>query len=74
MTRRERIYHNAGDLEMKGLVLDAFVHDPRELDGGQVMVELSKGQGFGFHVEAMGHATKRSMEEAMPVKLSETRA
>jgi hypothetical protein len=59
---------------MKGLVVDAFVQDLCEVDAGQVLVELSIGRGFDFHVEATGHAAKGSLEEARPVKLSEIRA
>lgn len=54
--------------------MDAFVQDLCEVDAGQVLVELSIGRGFDFHVEAMGHAAKGSLEEARPVKLSEIRA
>jgi threonine dehydrogenase-like Zn-dependent dehydrogenase len=31
-----------------------FVYDPREVVGSEVMMELSKGDGFDFHVEAAG--------------------
>jgi hypothetical protein len=31
-----------------------FVYDPREVAAGEVLMELSKGEGFNFHVEAAG--------------------
>ncbi len=31
-----------------------YVYDPREVSPGEVMMELSKGVGFDFHVEAAG--------------------
>jgi len=31
-----------------------FAYDPREVDPGQTLMELSKGEGFDFHVEAAG--------------------
>jgi threonine dehydrogenase-like Zn-dependent dehydrogenase len=46
-----------------------FVYDPREVDAGAVMVELSKGQGFDFHVEAAGvpHLVIPEMEKALAI-------
>ena len=31
-----------------------YVYDPREVKAGEVLMELSRGQGFDFHVEAAG--------------------
>jgi threonine dehydrogenase-like Zn-dependent dehydrogenase len=31
-----------------------FVYDPLEVSAGEVLMELSKGEGFDFHVEAAG--------------------
>jgi threonine dehydrogenase-like Zn-dependent dehydrogenase len=31
-----------------------YAYDPREVEPGEVLMELSKGQGFDFHVEAAG--------------------
>jgi threonine dehydrogenase-like Zn-dependent dehydrogenase len=45
------------------------VYDPREISAGEVMMELSKGQGFDFHVEAAGapQLTVPEMEKALAV-------
>jgi threonine dehydrogenase-like Zn-dependent dehydrogenase len=46
-----------------------YVYDPREVDAGQVLVELSKGQGFDFNVEAAGvpHLVIPEMEKALAI-------
>ena len=46
-----------------------FVYDPREVDAGAVLMELSKGEGFNFHVEAAGapHLTIPEMEKALAI-------
>ena len=46
-----------------------FVYDPREVDAGQVLLDLSKGQGFDFHVEAAGvpHLVIPEMEKALAI-------
>ena len=31
-----------------------YVYDPREVTASEVLMELSKGEGFNFHVEAAG--------------------
>ncbi len=46
-----------------------FVYDPREVSAGDMLMELSKGQGFNFHVEAAGapHITVPEMEKALAI-------
>jgi len=46
-----------------------FVYDPREVSAGQVLMELSQGEGFNFHVEAAGapHLTIPEMEKALAI-------
>lgn len=46
-----------------------FVYDPREVSPHEVLMELSKGAGFDFHVEAAGapHLTVPEMEKAMAI-------
>ena len=46
-----------------------YVYDPREVNPSQVLMELSKGAGFDFHVEAAGapHLTVPEMEKAMAI-------
>jgi threonine dehydrogenase-like Zn-dependent dehydrogenase len=46
-----------------------YVYDPREVDAGQVLMELSEGQGFDFHVEAAGvpHLVIPEMEKALAI-------
>ncbi len=46
-----------------------YVYDPREVSPSQVMMELSKGAGFDFQVEAAGapHLTVPQMEKAMAI-------
>jgi threonine dehydrogenase-like Zn-dependent dehydrogenase len=41
-------------LELAKKVGADYAYDPREVNPGEVMMELSKGQGFDFHVEAAG--------------------
>mgnify|MGYP000246464000 CR=1 FL=1 len=41
-------------LELAKKVGADFAYDPREVNAGEVMMELSKGEGFDFHVEAAG--------------------
>jgi hypothetical protein len=45
------------------------VYDPREVKASEVMMELSHGEGFDFHVEAAGapHLTVPEMEKALAV-------
>lgn len=45
------------------------VYDPRQIKPGEVMMELSKGEGFDFHIEAAGvpHLTVPEMEKALSV-------
>lgn len=46
-----------------------YVYDPREVSAGEVLMELSKGEGFSFHVEAAGapHLTVPEMEKALAI-------
>jgi len=46
-----------------------FVFDPREVSPSAVLMELSKGEGFNFHVEAAGapHLTVPEMEKALAI-------
>lgn len=46
-----------------------YAYDPREVEAGEVMMELSKGEGFDFHVEAAGapHLTVPEMEKALAI-------
>jgi threonine dehydrogenase-like Zn-dependent dehydrogenase len=46
-----------------------YVHDPREVNAGDVLLELSKGEGFNFQVEAAGvpHLTLPEMEKALAI-------
>ena len=41
-------------LELAKKVGAEYAYDPREVTPGEVMMELSKGEGFDFHVEAAG--------------------
>ncbi len=45
------------------------VYDPREVEAGELLVELSDGQGFDFHVEAAGAPDKTlpEMEQALAI-------
>jgi len=46
-----------------------YVYDPREVKASEVMMELSQGEGFNFHVEAAGapHLTVPEMEKALAI-------
>jgi threonine dehydrogenase-like Zn-dependent dehydrogenase len=46
-----------------------YVYDPREVSAGDVLMDLSKGAGFDFHVEAAGapHLTIPEMEKALAI-------
>jgi threonine dehydrogenase-like Zn-dependent dehydrogenase len=46
-----------------------YVYDPREVSAGDALMELSKGQGFNFHVEAAGapHLVIPEMEKALAI-------
>ena len=41
-------------LELAKQVGADYAYDPREVGPGEVLMELSKGEGFNFHVEAAG--------------------
>ena len=41
-------------LELAKAIGADYAYDPREVSPGEVMMELSKGAGFDFHVEASG--------------------
>jgi threonine dehydrogenase-like Zn-dependent dehydrogenase len=46
-----------------------YVYDPREVTPSEVMMELSKGEGFNFHVEAAGapHLVLPEVEKALAI-------
>jgi threonine dehydrogenase-like Zn-dependent dehydrogenase len=46
-----------------------YVYDPREVSAGDVLLDLSKGAGFDFNVEAAGapHLTIPEMEKALAI-------
>ncbi|MBC8263792.1 MAG: zinc-binding dehydrogenase, partial [Anaerolineales bacterium] len=46
-----------------------YAYDPREVVAGDVLMELSKGVGFDYHVEAAGapHLTVPEMEKALAI-------
>jgi threonine dehydrogenase-like Zn-dependent dehydrogenase len=56
-------------LELAKKVGADYVYDPREVNAGEVLMELSKGEGFNFHVEAAGapHLTIPEMEKALAI-------
>jgi threonine dehydrogenase-like Zn-dependent dehydrogenase len=56
-------------LELAKQVGADFVYDPREVSAGDVLMELSGGDGFDFHVEAAGapHLTIPEMEKALAI-------
>ncbi len=56
-------------LELAKKVGADYVYDPREVVAGDVLMELSKGEGFNFHVEAAGapHLTVPEMEKALAI-------
>jgi threonine dehydrogenase-like Zn-dependent dehydrogenase len=41
-------------LELAKKVGADYAYDPREVKAGEILMELSKGEGFDFHVEAAG--------------------
>jgi hypothetical protein len=45
------------------------VYDPREVEPGEILMDLSKGEGFNFHVEAAGapQVTVPEMEKALAI-------
>ncbi len=55
--------------ELAKLVGADYVFDPREVVPSEVLMELSGGAGFDFHVEAAGapHLTVPEMEKAMAI-------
>lgn len=46
-----------------------YVYDPLEVKPSEVLMELSKGEGFNFHIEAAGvpHLTIPEMEKALAI-------
>ena len=56
-------------LELAREVGADYAYDPREIDAGDVLMDLSKGAGFDFHVEAAGapHLTIPEMEKALAI-------
>ena len=46
-----------------------YVYDPREVKPSEVLMELSRGEGFNFHVEAAGapHLTVPEMEKSLAI-------
>jgi scyllo-inosose 3-dehydrogenase len=46
-----------------------YVYDPREVTAHEVLMDLSDGQGFDFHVEAAGapQVTVQEMEQALAI-------
>ena len=46
-----------------------FVYDPREVKPAEILMDLSKGEGFDFHVEAAGapEVTVPEMEKALAI-------
>jgi threonine dehydrogenase-like Zn-dependent dehydrogenase len=46
-----------------------YVYDPRQVDPGEALLELSKGEGFNFHVEAAGvpEQVVPEMEKALAI-------
>jgi len=46
-----------------------FVYDPREVKPAEILMDLSKGEGFNFHVEAAGapEVTVPEMEKALAI-------
>ena len=56
-------------LELARKVGAEYAYDPREVTPGEVMMELSKGEGFDFHVEAAGvpELVVPEMEKALAI-------
>jgi threonine dehydrogenase-like Zn-dependent dehydrogenase len=55
--------------QLAGQVGADYVYDPREVEAGEVLMDLSGGAGFDFHVEAAGapHLTIPEMEKALAI-------
>ncbi|HEY75606.1 MAG TPA: alcohol dehydrogenase catalytic domain-containing protein [Thermoflexia bacterium] len=56
-------------LELAKKVGADYAYDPREVTPSEVLMELSKGEGFNFHIEAAGvpHLTVPEMEKALAI-------
>jgi threonine dehydrogenase-like Zn-dependent dehydrogenase len=56
-------------LELAKAVGADYAYDPRQVNAGEILMELSKGEGFNFHVEAAGapELTVSQMEEALAI-------
>jgi len=56
-------------LELAKKVGADYTYDPRQANAGEVLMELSKGEGFDFHVEAAGapHLILPEMEKALAI-------
>ncbi len=56
-------------LELAKQVGADYAYDPREVSPGEIMMELSDGAGFDFHVEAAGmpHLIVPEMEKALAI-------
>ncbi len=56
-------------LELAKKVGAEYAYDPREVTPGEVLMELSKGEGFDFHVEAAGapELVVPEMEKALAI-------
>ncbi len=56
-------------LELAKTIGADYAYDPREVDAGEMLMELSRGAGFDFHVEAAGapHLTIPEMEKAFAI-------
>jgi len=55
--------------ELAKLVGADYVYDPREVTPHEVLMDLSNGEGFDFHVEAAGapHLTVPEMEKSLAI-------
>jgi threonine dehydrogenase-like Zn-dependent dehydrogenase len=56
-------------LELAKKLGSDFVYDPREVRAAEVLIELSKGEGFNFYVEAAGapHLTVPEMVKSLAI-------
>jgi threonine dehydrogenase-like Zn-dependent dehydrogenase len=56
-------------LELAKKVGADYTYDPQKVNAGEVLLDLSEGQGFDFHVEAAGapHLTIPEMEKALAI-------
>jgi threonine dehydrogenase-like Zn-dependent dehydrogenase len=56
-------------IELAKAVGADYAYDPRQVNPGEVLMELSQGAGFDFHVEAAGapHLTIPEMEKALAI-------